>query len=110
MKPIKPVFMKTYGKQIRKVPAWLSPENRKQVFDSSVSTDGDISVFEPSNIPLKGYVQVSKFLLYCLHLQFVIVYLLVYFTFITYANILAKCLQCVSINATSHDTSADTAI
>lgn len=56
MKPFKPLFMKTYGKQIRKVSAWLSPENRKQVFDSSVSTDGD--VFEPSNIPLKRYVQV----------------------------------------------------
>nr|XP_046269844.1 uncharacterized protein haspin isoform X2 [Scatophagus argus] len=48
MKPLKPLFMKTYGKQIRKVSAWISPENRKQAFDSTRSTDGDTSVFEPS--------------------------------------------------------------
>lgn len=73
MKPFKSLTMKTYGKQIRKVSAWLSPENRKQVFDSSVSTDGDISVFEPSNNPLKRYVQQVIFF----PLQFVIVHLLV---------------------------------
>ncbi|XP_011610907.2 uncharacterized protein haspin [Takifugu rubripes] len=49
MKPSKPLFMKTYGKQMRKISAWLSPENRKQVFDSSFSTDGDIPVLETSN-------------------------------------------------------------
>ncbi|XP_073326586.1 uncharacterized protein haspin [Pagrus major] len=48
MKPFKSLYMKTYGKQGRKVSAWISPENRKQVFDSTTSTDGDISVFEPS--------------------------------------------------------------
>ncbi|KAM3624007.1 uncharacterized protein V6R79_018060 [Siganus canaliculatus] len=48
MKPIKSLFMKTYGRQKRKIPAWISPESRKQAFDSSLSTDGDISVFEPA--------------------------------------------------------------
>ncbi|XP_059190722.1 uncharacterized protein haspin [Centropristis striata] len=48
MKPLKPVFMKTYGKERRKLSAWLSPENRKQAFDSTRSTDGDMSVFEPA--------------------------------------------------------------
>ncbi|XP_041839394.1 uncharacterized protein haspin [Melanotaenia boesemani] len=46
MKPFKPVILKTYGRQMRKVSAWISPENRKRVFDSSTSTD-DMSVFEP---------------------------------------------------------------
>ncbi|XP_040891250.1 uncharacterized protein haspin [Toxotes jaculatrix] len=48
MKPVKPLFLKTYGKQRRKLPAWISPECRKQAFDSTSSTDGDISVFEPA--------------------------------------------------------------
>ncbi|XP_034450496.1 serine/threonine-protein kinase haspin [Hippoglossus hippoglossus] len=48
MKPVKSLFLKTYGKQRRKLPAWISPENRKRVFDSTDSTDGDISVFEPA--------------------------------------------------------------
>ncbi|AWP05628.1 putative serine/threonine-protein kinase haspin [Scophthalmus maximus] len=46
MKPAKSLFLKTYGKQRRKLPAWISPENRKQAFDSTASTDGDVSVFE----------------------------------------------------------------
>nr|XP_020514192.1 serine/threonine-protein kinase haspin [Labrus bergylta] len=50
MKPVKSVFLKTYGKQTRKLSGWLSPEDRKQAFDSSsLSTDGDVSVFEPRN-------------------------------------------------------------
>ncbi|XP_034543402.1 serine/threonine-protein kinase haspin [Notolabrus celidotus] len=48
MKPLKPVYLKTYGKQTRKLSAWISPENRKQAFESTLSTDGDVSVFEPS--------------------------------------------------------------
>lgn len=48
MKPQKSLFLKTYGKQTRKLPAWISPENRKQAFDSTLSTDGDVSVFEPT--------------------------------------------------------------
>lgn len=43
--------MKTYGKQGRQLPAWISPDNRKQAFDSSLSTDGDGSVFEPAKKP-----------------------------------------------------------
>ncbi|KAF1395219.1 hypothetical protein PFLUV_G00009270 [Perca fluviatilis] len=48
MKPLKPLFLKTYGKERRKLSAWISPENRKQAFDSTPSTDGDMSVFEPA--------------------------------------------------------------
>nr|XP_019956029.1 PREDICTED: serine/threonine-protein kinase haspin [Paralichthys olivaceus] len=47
MKPVKSLFLKTYGKQRRKLPAWISPEDRKQAFDSTDTTDGDNSVFEP---------------------------------------------------------------
>ncbi|CAB1436933.1 unnamed protein product [Pleuronectes platessa] len=53
MKPVKALFLKTYGKQRRKLPAWVSPENRKRVFDSTDSADGDISVFEPAKPPRK---------------------------------------------------------
>ncbi|KAL7404280.1 hypothetical protein ABVT39_012438 [Epinephelus coioides] len=45
---MKPLFLKTYGKGRRKLSAWVSPENRKQAFDSSRSTESDISVFEPA--------------------------------------------------------------
>ncbi|XP_031732206.1 uncharacterized protein haspin [Anarrhichthys ocellatus] len=48
MKPLKPLFLKTYGKERRKLSAWISPENRNQAFDSTRSTDGDSSVFEPA--------------------------------------------------------------
>ncbi|XP_074486194.1 uncharacterized protein haspin isoform X2 [Sebastes fasciatus] len=48
MKPVKPVFLKTYGRERRKVSAWISPDNRKQAFDSTRSTDGDASVYEPA--------------------------------------------------------------
>ncbi|TNN69351.1 Serine/threonine-protein kinase haspin [Liparis tanakae] len=41
--------MKTYGKESRKLSRWISPDNRKKAFDSSRSTDGDCSVFEPAN-------------------------------------------------------------
>ncbi|XP_053274579.1 uncharacterized protein haspin [Pleuronectes platessa] len=51
MKPVKALFLKTYGKQRRKLPAWVSPENRKRVFDSTDSADGDISVFESAKPP-----------------------------------------------------------
>ncbi|XP_008290655.1 uncharacterized protein haspin [Stegastes partitus] len=44
MKPSKPLILKTYGKQRRKVSAWISPDDRKQAFDSTLSTDD--SVFE----------------------------------------------------------------
>ncbi|XP_031606929.1 uncharacterized protein haspin [Oreochromis aureus] len=47
MKPVKPLYLKTYGKQRRKVSAWISPEDRKQAFDSTPSSS-DVSVFEPS--------------------------------------------------------------
>lgn len=59
MKPSKPLFMKTYGRQRRKVSAWISPENRKQAFDSTLSTDGDVSVFEPSKPTKIRYVEVE---------------------------------------------------
>ncbi|XP_032387121.1 uncharacterized protein haspin [Etheostoma spectabile] len=52
MKPLKPLFLKTYGKERRKLSAWISPENRKQAFDSTCSTDGDMSVFEPAKPPM----------------------------------------------------------
>lgn len=48
MKPPKPVFLKTYGKHKKKLSAWILPDSRKQAFDSTLSTDGDQSVFEPS--------------------------------------------------------------
>ncbi|XP_068583181.1 serine-rich adhesin for platelets [Cebidichthys violaceus] len=48
MKPLKTLFLKTYGKERRKLSAWISPENRNQAFDSTRSTDGDSSVFEPA--------------------------------------------------------------
>ncbi|XP_029948727.1 uncharacterized protein haspin [Salarias fasciatus] len=44
MRQFKPVLLKTYGKQRRKLSAWISPENRKQAFDSSGSSNG--SAFE----------------------------------------------------------------
>ncbi|KAM7419232.1 hypothetical protein PAMA_016377 [Pampus argenteus] len=44
----KPLYLKTYGRQRRKLSAWISPENRKQAFDSTPSSEGDISVFEPA--------------------------------------------------------------
>lgn len=77
MKPSKPLFMKTYGKQMRKISAWLSPENRKQVFDSSFSTDGDIPVLETSN-RLKRYVRVVQSLSRSSSVQCIIV---IYFKF-----------------------------
>lgn len=52
--------MKTYGKQMRKVPAWLSPENHRQAFDSTLSTDGEVSVFEPSKPTKIRYVEVER--------------------------------------------------
>lgn len=52
MKASKAVFLKTYGRRKRKLSAWLSLENRREAFDSTVSTDGDVSVFEPSR-PVK---------------------------------------------------------
>lgn len=48
MKPHKRVFLKTYGKHKKKLSAWILPDCRKQAFDSTLSTDGDQSVFEPS--------------------------------------------------------------
>ncbi|XP_037327617.2 uncharacterized protein haspin [Pungitius pungitius] len=53
MKPLKPLFMKTYGKESRKESAWILLENRKKAFDSSRSTDGDSSVFEAAQPPTK---------------------------------------------------------
>uniref|UniRef100_A0A8K9V351 Mucin-like domain-containing protein n=1 Tax=Oncorhynchus mykiss TaxID=8022 RepID=A0A8K9V351_ONCMY len=43
----RPLFMKTYGKQNRKLEAWISPDNRKQVFASTSSSD--LSIVEPSS-------------------------------------------------------------
>ncbi|RVE76278.1 hypothetical protein OJAV_G00006670 [Oryzias javanicus] len=44
MKPVKKsLFLKTYGKQMRKVSAWISPQDRKRAFES---TDSDDSLFE----------------------------------------------------------------
>ncbi|XP_035515303.1 serine/threonine-protein kinase haspin [Morone saxatilis] len=41
MKSSKPLFMKTYVRQKRKLPTWISPENDKQAWDSSPpSTSG----------------------------------------------------------------------
>ncbi|XP_054635026.1 uncharacterized protein haspin [Dunckerocampus dactyliophorus] len=44
----KPLFLKTYGKQMRKLTPWLSPEDHKRAFDNTQATDGDDSVFEPA--------------------------------------------------------------
>ncbi|XP_070999989.1 uncharacterized protein [Oncorhynchus clarkii lewisi] len=43
----RPLFMKTYGKQNRKLEAWISPDNRKQVFASTSSSD--LSIVAPSS-------------------------------------------------------------
>ncbi|KAF0037419.1 hypothetical protein F2P81_010293 [Scophthalmus maximus] len=59
MKPAKSLFLKTYGKQRRKLPAWISPENRKQAFDSTASTDGDVSVFEAAKPTKTRFVEVD---------------------------------------------------
>ncbi|XP_038146246.1 serine/threonine-protein kinase haspin [Cyprinodon tularosa] len=45
MASFKPRILKTYGKQKRKVSAWLSPEDRRKFFDSTPSSE-DISVFQ----------------------------------------------------------------
>ncbi|XP_069553603.1 uncharacterized protein haspin [Brachyistius frenatus] len=45
MLPSRPLYLKTYGKQRRKVSAWILPDDRKQAFDSTASTE-DVSVFE----------------------------------------------------------------
>ncbi|XP_056266190.1 uncharacterized protein haspin isoform X2 [Pseudoliparis swirei] len=50
---MEPLILKTYGKERRKLSRWISPDNRKKAFDSSRSTDGDCSVFEPANPPKK---------------------------------------------------------
>ncbi|XP_042249682.1 uncharacterized protein haspin isoform X1 [Thunnus maccoyii] len=47
MDPGKPLYLKTYGRQKRRVSAWILPDKRKQAFDSTGSSEGDISVFEP---------------------------------------------------------------
>ncbi|XP_029997019.1 uncharacterized protein haspin isoform X2 [Sphaeramia orbicularis] len=48
MKPAKPLILKTYGRQRTKLPGWFLPENRKQAFDSTTSSEGDVSIFEPA--------------------------------------------------------------
>ncbi|XP_071361144.1 uncharacterized protein haspin isoform X2 [Trachinotus anak] len=48
MKPAKPLILKTYGKRRRQLSTWISPDDRKRAFDSTLSTDGDVSVFEPA--------------------------------------------------------------
>ncbi|XP_076026351.1 uncharacterized protein haspin [Genypterus blacodes] len=57
MKPAKPLFMKTYGKQKRKLSAWIPPDNRKKAFESSASSASDVSVFEP---PKRSKVSIRK--------------------------------------------------
>ncbi|XP_061881973.1 uncharacterized protein haspin [Entelurus aequoreus] len=49
----KAVYLKTYGRRLRKLTAWISPQTRKGVFDSSRTTDGDESVFEPTKVRKK---------------------------------------------------------
>ncbi|XP_061840427.1 uncharacterized protein haspin [Nerophis lumbriciformis] len=49
----KAVYLKTYGKGLRKLTAWISPQTGKGVFDSSKTTDGDESVFEPAKVRRK---------------------------------------------------------
>ncbi|XP_028305988.1 uncharacterized protein haspin isoform X2 [Gouania willdenowi] len=43
MKPLKPLYLKTYGKQKRQLSAWISPDDRKQAFESTASSDGSMS-------------------------------------------------------------------
>uniref|UniRef100_A0A3Q2P464 Serine/threonine-protein kinase haspin n=1 Tax=Fundulus heteroclitus TaxID=8078 RepID=A0A3Q2P464_FUNHE len=45
MKPFKPLFLKTYGKQRRRLSAWISSDDRRKAFDSTPSSD-DTSAFE----------------------------------------------------------------
>ncbi|KAG7261583.1 hypothetical protein CRUP_019229 [Coryphaenoides rupestris] len=44
----KPVFIKTYGTKSRRVAPWISPDNRKQIFESSRSVGSEPSVCEVS--------------------------------------------------------------
>ncbi|XP_061563533.1 uncharacterized protein haspin [Cololabis saira] len=46
MKRHKPLFLKTYGKQRRKISAWVLPDDRNQYFDSTSSSD---DLAEPEN-------------------------------------------------------------
>ncbi|XP_046900955.1 uncharacterized protein haspin [Hypomesus transpacificus] len=55
----RPLFMKTYGKQTRKIDAWIVPNNRKMTFDSTSSSTSDLSVSEPARtkstvVPKRG--------------------------------------------------------
>ncbi|CAK6972198.1 uncharacterized protein haspin isoform X1 [Scomber scombrus] len=52
MEPRKPLYLKTYGRQRRQMSAWISPDHRKQAFDSTGSSEGDISVFEPAKLTI----------------------------------------------------------
>ncbi|XP_030207066.1 flocculation protein FLO11 [Gadus morhua] len=47
----RPLFMKTYSKHLRQIPAWISPDSHKLAFDSSLSTGADSSVLEPPIAP-----------------------------------------------------------
>ncbi|XP_034045091.1 serine/threonine-protein kinase haspin [Thalassophryne amazonica] len=47
MKSVKPLYLKTYGKHRRKLSAWISPENRKQIFETDPSSESDILISEP---------------------------------------------------------------
>ncbi|KAM9314832.1 uncharacterized protein KZ484_024528 [Pholidichthys leucotaenia] len=49
MRRLKPVLLKTYGKQQSKPSTWIYPDNHKKAFDSS-SVSEDSSVFEPPKV------------------------------------------------------------
>ncbi|XP_070297937.1 uncharacterized protein [Salvelinus sp. IW2-2015] len=49
----KPLFMKTYGKLNRKLEAWISPDNRKQIFASNSSSDQSIAAPSSPKPPAK---------------------------------------------------------
>ncbi|KAM4595830.1 uncharacterized protein V3H82_003230 [Fundulus diaphanus] len=48
MKPFKPLFLKTYGKQRRRVSAWISSDDRRKAFDSTPSSDDAFEAAKPS--------------------------------------------------------------
>ncbi|XP_077380736.1 uncharacterized protein haspin isoform X2 [Festucalex cinctus] len=42
MTTMKPIFMRTYGKKMRKLTDWISPKKHRQAFDSSESADDSL--------------------------------------------------------------------
>ncbi|XP_053712932.1 uncharacterized protein LOC128754381 isoform X1 [Synchiropus splendidus] len=60
MKPLKSMFLKTYGRQRMKVSGWLTPVAHRKAFDSSASSDSDDSIFLPKAAKTKRRKRVRQ--------------------------------------------------